>query len=139
MTKSASPPARTKLQRREIVIRAGRVVLRARLAETPTADRIWQQLPIYSTAEIWGASVHFKTHVETGRERGAKSVVSPGEIGYWIEQDRIIIGFGRTPTGKAGQIRMPSPVNVFASSLDDVAALSSVRAGERVAVLQADS
>lgn len=121
------------------MIRAGRVVIRARLAETPTADRIWQQLPIYSSAEIWGGSLHFETHVETGRERGAKVAVKPGDIGYWIERDRIIIGYGATPTSKPGQIRMPSPVNVFAHALDDVSQLALVQPGERVAVLHADS
>ncbi|MBV1694780.1 MAG: hypothetical protein KGP27_10010 [Hyphomicrobiales bacterium] len=130
---------RSRTPKREVVIRAGRVVIRARLAETPTADRIWQQLPIYSSAEIWGGSLHFETHVETGRERGAKVAVKPGDIGYWIERDRIIIGYGATPTSKPGQIRMPSPVNVFAHALDDVSQLALVQPGERVAVLHADS
>lgn len=131
--------ARAKIQRREIVIRAGRVVIRARFAETPTADRIWQQLPIYSTAEVWGASLHFETHVETGRERGAKTIVKAGDIGYWIEEDRVIIGHGRTPTSRPGEIRMPAPVNIFAHALDDVGALAAVRPGERVSLLHADS
>jgi uncharacterized protein len=44
-----------------------------------------------------------------------------------------------TPLSKAGEIRMPSPVNVWARALDDVTALTIVRAGERVSVLHADS
>ena len=60
--------------RREIFIHAGRVVVRARLLDTPTAGRIWQTLPIYSTAETWGEAVHFETHAETGREAHGKSV-----------------------------------------------------------------
>ena len=124
---------------RIVVIRAGKAVIRARLRGTPTADRIWMQLPIYSTAEIWGGSVHFETHTETGREPTARQNVKRGEIGYWVEDDRVIIGFGMTPISKAGEIRMPSPVNVWADSLDDVALLAVVRPGERVALLQADS
>ena len=32
---------------REVLIRAGQVAIRARLFDTPTADRIWSALPIY--------------------------------------------------------------------------------------------
>ncbi len=126
-------------EKREIIIRAGKTVIRARLRDTPTADRIWQQLPFYSTAETWGGSVHFETCVETGREVGARRSVKPGDIAYWVEDDRIIIGYGMTPLSKIGEIRMPSPVNIWADALDDVAVLAAVRPGERVAVLHADS
>lgn len=126
--------------KRDIVIRVGRVVLRARLNQTLTADRIWQQLPIYGTAELWGTgAVHFETHVETGRETAARRNVSPGDIAYWVEGDRIIIGFAMTPLSRDGEIRMPSPVNIWARTHDDVAALAAVRPGERVSVLHADS
>jgi uncharacterized protein len=131
--------ARAAGEPREVVIRAGKAVIRARLRNTPTADRIWQQLPIYSTAETWGGSVHFETHVETGREPGARRNVKPGDIAYWVEDDRIIIGFAMTPLSKIGEIRMPSPVNIWADALDDVAGLAAVRPGERVSVLHADS
>lgn len=127
-------------ERRQIILRIGRIVLRARLRDTETADRIWQQLPIYGTAEVWGSgAVHFETHVETGREPGARRNVRPGDIAYWVEDDRIIIGHSLTPISREGEIRMPSPVNVWAVALDDVALLSSVRPGERVTVLHADS
>ncbi len=132
-------PLRVAGEVRQVVIRAGKVVIRARLLETVTAERIWQQLPIYSTAETWGQAVHFETPVETGRERTAKHNIKAGEIGYWTEDDRVIVGFGMTPISKAGEIRMPSPVNIWAMAMDDVTALASVRPGERVSVLAADS
>jgi uncharacterized protein len=105
-----------------------------------TADRIWQQLPIYATAEMWGTgALHFETTVETGREPDARQNVQAGEIGYWVEDDRIIIGFAMTPLSKAGEIRMPSPVNIWAQALDDVAVLAQVQPGARISVLHADS
>lgn len=126
-------------EKREIVIRAGRIVIRARLLATPTADRVWTQLPIYSSAEPWGQSIRFETTIETGREPAAIRSVKTGDIVYLIEDDRVIIAWGPTPISKAGEIRMPSPVNIFARAIDDVAVLASVRPGERVSVLQADS
>ncbi len=68
---AASRPRAAPREKREILIRAGTVAIRARLNETPTADRVWATLPIYSTAELWGQALHFETHVETGRDRGA--------------------------------------------------------------------
>lgn len=128
-----------KRARREILIRAGSVAIRARLLETPTAERIWATLPIYSTAETWGQLVQFETPAETGREPGATWTVKPGEIAYWAEEDRVILGFGPTPLSRAGEIRLQAPGNIWAVALDDVAALAAVRPGERVAVLEADS
>ena len=125
--------------RREIFIHAGRVVVRARLLDTPTAGRIWQTLPIYSTAETWGEAVHFETHAETGREASAKSTVTSGEIAFWAERDRVMIAFGRTPLSKPGEIRLPAPCNIWALALDDVGQLRAVRPGQQIAILEAAS
>ena len=125
---------------REVFIHAGRIVIRARLLDTATADRIWATLPIYSTAETWGqGAVHFETHAETGRERGAKWNVTAGEIAFWVEQDRVIIGFGETPISKRGEIRLPSPCNIWAVALDDVTQLAAVQPGQKIAILEAAS
>lgn len=138
--KAAAAPARPKARaQRQILIRAGQAVVRARLLNTPTADRLWQTLPIYSTAETWGQALHFKTHVETGREAKPQRRVKPGQIAFWVEDDRVIIGFGETPLSKPGEIFLPAPANIWAEALDDVRAFASVRPGERVAVLQSDS
>jgi hypothetical protein len=124
---------------REIVIRAGSVAIRARLLETPTAERIWQALPIYASAQTWGREVYFPTPVSSDRENDARDVVSPGEIVYWPDGDAIAIAFGPTPISKRGELRLTSPCNVWAMALDDVSMLKSVHAGERIAVMEADS
>ncbi len=119
---------------RRVLIKAGRVSLRAELLDTPTAARIWTVLPLFSTAETWGGSIHFETPVETGRERTARVLASPSDIYFWSEEDRVLIPFGRTPISKAGEIRLPRPCNVWATALDDVAALSIVTPGEKVSM-----
>ena len=121
----------------DIVITAGKVKLRARLLDTPTARIIRRILPIYSTAETWGQSVHFETEAEAGRERAATLNVKPGEIAYWSEDDRIIVAFGPTPISGNGEMRMPSPCNVFALTEDDVSVLRSVRPGSQISVTAA--
>lgn len=124
----------TRARRRLALVRAGKISLRIELAATATADRIWAALPINSTAETWGRALHFETPVETGRERGSKINVAPGDICYWSEDDRVIIAYGATPISGAAGIRLPAPCNVWAQAVDDVAVLASVRPGERVSI-----
>jgi hypothetical protein len=124
---------------RQVLIRAGNVAIRAKLLDTPTAERIWNALPIYAAAQTWGREVYFKAPVTSHREPEAREVVDAGDIAFWPEGDSIAIGFGPTPISRRGEIRLASPCNVWARALDDVALLKAVYAGERVAVLQADS
>ncbi|MEQ1710096.1 MAG: cyclophilin-like family protein [Hyphomicrobium sp.] len=124
---------------REILIRAGSVAIRARLLDTPTAQRIWSALPIYGKAQTWGSEVYFATAISAEREAGAREVVRAGEIAFWPDGDAIAIGFGPTPLSRDGEIRLASPCNIWALALDDVRQLKSVYAGERIAVIEADS
>ncbi|MGQ0673934.1 MAG: cyclophilin-like fold protein [Hyphomicrobium sp.] len=122
---------------REVLIQAGRVAIRARLLDTPTADQIWQALPITADAKTWGREVYFEAPVASVREPGARDVVNAGEIVYWPDGDSIAIGFGPTPLSRKGEIRLASRCNIWAMALDDVTQLRGVYAGERVTVLQA--
>jgi hypothetical protein len=119
---------------RIVRIRAGRVTVRARLLETPTADRLWDALPIFSTAETWGQSIHFETPVETGRDRTARLNGSIGDLYFWSDDDRVIIAFGPTPISGPDEIRLPRPCNLWAQALDDVGQLRIVTPGEKVAM-----
>ncbi len=124
---------------REILIRAGKVAIRARLLETPTAERIWAALPIHAQAKMWGQEVYFLAPVASDLEPEARDVVRAGEIAFWPDGNAIAIGFGPTPVSKKGEIRMASPCNIWAMALDDVSALKSVHAGEDIAVTDAMS
>jgi hypothetical protein len=128
----ATPP-----KDRRILIAAGRAKLRAHLLDTPTADRIWQALPIHSSAETWGQSLQFETPVESGRERGARALAAPGDICFWVEDDRVIIAYGPTPISRPGELRLPRPCNLWARALDDVRVLKDVRPGEKVSLTAA--
>ncbi len=121
------------------IITAAGVALRARLHDTPTADAVWQALPIRSKAQTWGEEVYFATPLSCLRESDARDVMQPGEIAYWPDGDCIAIGYGPTPVSHGDEIRLASPCNVFAMSLDDVRALAPVAAGAPVTVTRAGS
>lgn len=122
---------------REIKIAVGHVLIRARLSDTPTADRIWVALPITSRTQTWGEEVYFGVGVSCPREPDAREVVSAGEIAYWPDGEAIAIGFGPTPISLGNEIRLASPCNIWAQALDDVKSLAPVRAGERVRIERA--
>ena len=131
--------ARAAVTDRYVLIRAGAVSITARLRDTPTADRIWGALPIFSTAQIWGqGEVFFETPVESGRERTARMIVRPREIIFAPDRDVIGIPFAPSPTSRTGELRLWSPSNVWAEALEDVSVFRAVRPGERVEVRRVD-
>lgn len=121
---------------RVILIRAGRIELEAALAATATAERIWAALPLFGVAEPWGEAIHFEIPIASGRDRTARLMARPGDICLWSEERRIILPFGPTPISRPGEMRMPAPVNVFATALGDVKVLQGVRVGEKVSLLR---
>jgi len=112
------------------------VSLEAELLDTPTAKAIAAKLPLSSQAMTWGEEVYFEIPVKVAREKGAKAVVTPGEIAYWPDGHAIAIGFGRTPISKGDETRLASPCNIWAKALSDVRALKAVRAGAKIEVRQ---
>jgi hypothetical protein len=67
-------------------------------------------------------------------EGDARDVMQLGEIAFWCEGSAIAIGFGRTPASKGDEIRLVAPVNVWATTVDDVRLLKSVKSGVTISV-----
>jgi uncharacterized protein len=119
---------------RKIKFEFGLLTFEAELLRTPTADAIWNRLPITGDVSRWGEEVYFEIPVAVKREPDARAVVEAGEIAYWPDGAAIAIGFGRTPISAPGEIRLASPCNIWAKAIGDVKRLASVSAGTRVAV-----
>jgi hypothetical protein len=89
----------------------GTLALDAELLDTPTARAVAAALPIASSVLTWGEEVYFEVPVKVASEKGARAVVTPGEIAYWPDGHCIALGFGRTPISQGDETRLASPCN----------------------------
>ena len=116
----------------------GTVELDAALFDTPTAAALYAKAPFFSSAQTWGEEVYFSTPVQAAKEAGARDVVEPGELAFWVEGDSVAIGFGRTPISQGDEIRLAARTNVWGRVTGDVRRLAAVSAGDPVRVEPAD-
>ncbi len=114
-----------------IRITAGTVQLDAQLNDSPTAQAVWEALPIAASASTWGDEIYFGIPVDSPLQDG-KAVVSPGDLGYWPPGRAFCIFFGPTPAGRGNDIRPASPVNVIGGVQGDATAFKAVGAGATV-------
>ena len=119
---------------RQVQFSFGDLTLTAKLRDTPTADVIWDALPLNGRVMTWGDEVYFGVPFTAEQEADARDVVEAGEIAFWPNGDAIAIGFGETPISASGEIRLASPCNIWADAVEDVATLKAVKSGERVQV-----
>jgi len=117
---------------KRIFIKAGMVEVAAELNNSPTAEAIWQGLPITGSANTWGEEIYFRIPVALDLEPHARDLLELGELGYWPPGRAFCIFFGKTPVSAPGEIRAASPVTVVGRVLGDPKSFLEVRAGEVV-------
>ena len=122
----------------KIVIEAGSVTMEAELNDSPTAQRIWEALPIEGTANIWGDEIYFEIPVIAAQASDARAQVEVGELGYWPVGHAFCIFFGPTPVSTDERPRAYSPVNILGSVSGDATQFRAVRNGAPVRLSRAD-
>jgi hypothetical protein len=121
----------------KITITAGSVTMEAELNEGPTAQQIWESLPIEGTANIWGDEVYFEIPVIADQEPDARAQVEVGELGYWPVGHAFCIFFGPTPVSTDARPRAYSPVNILGRVSGEATQFRAVRDGTRVRLARA--
>jgi hypothetical protein len=115
-----------------ITITAGSVTLDAELNDGPTAQAIWEALPISGRANTWGDEIYFTIPVQAEEEPDARADVAVGELGYWPVGSAFCIFFGPTPASDGPDPRAASPVNILGRVLGDATEFQQVPGGATV-------
>ena len=124
------------MTKRSITINAGSAEVTAELYDTPTADLVWDALPITASGSTWGDEIYFRTPV-SAEEQDAVPTVDMCAVAYWPPGQAICLFFGPTPMSVGDEIRPASPVNVFGRIVGDPTVLKAVSSGEEVRVERA--
>jgi len=106
--------------------------LAATLDDTQTARALVAALPVSARAQTWGEEVYFEIPVKAALERGAKQVVPPGTVCFWVEGGALALPWGRTPISEGKQPKLVSPCNALGRIDGDPRRLASVRSGDAI-------
>ncbi len=82
------------------------------LGEGPTAEEIWESIPLEARASHWGDEIYFAIPVSVGPEAQARKTVEVGDVGYWPPGNALCLFFGPTPASVDEKPRAASPVTV---------------------------
>ncbi len=121
-----------------IKIIAGQVQVKAELNDNPTAQAVYDALPINAKGNLWGGEIYFTIPVEAELEADSRDVLEGGELGYWPTGNAFCIFFGPTPASGADEIRSASAVNIIGKVLGDLSQLWNVP-DEADILIEADS
>jgi hypothetical protein len=119
---------------KKIIIHTEAIEMEAELNDGPSAERIWEALPIEGQSNRWGDEIYFSIPVKIGSDPGARQDVDVGELGYWPQGNAFCIFFGPTPVSSGDQPRAYSPVNILGKVSGDATLFRAVKDGERVII-----
>lgn len=106
----------------------------ARLDETPTANALIAALPFVSTASTWGEEIYFSTPISVKLESGAREVVEPGTVCFWVQGNSLALPYGPTPASRADECRLVTRVNILGMLEGDAQQLAAIKDGNEIRV-----
>ncbi len=119
---------------KKIRIMTGELKVEAELNDSETARLIWESLPIESNNNLWGEEIYFSIPVKAKQEKGAREVVSAGELGYWPPGSAFCIFFGPTPASRGDEIRAASAVNIIGKVSSDPKVFRKAKDGAKITI-----
>ena len=111
-----------------------KIIFEVVLFNSPTANKIWNSLPISSNIKTWGKEIYFYTNVVANKEPNAKSIIELGEIAYWPTGKAIAIGFGKTPISQKDEIRLADDCNIWGETKFNLKKLENIAEGQPIKI-----
>lgn len=124
---------------RSMLIKVNKLEMFAELTNTPTAETLWDALPLQAQANRWGDELYFSVPFQVPLEADARAVVQAGEVAYWPDGPALCFFFGPTPVSRPGEIRAASAVNVCGTIRGDSTALRQVADKAMVALTREET
>ncbi|MBN1445737.1 MAG: hypothetical protein JW957_06490 [Candidatus Omnitrophica bacterium] len=118
---------------KEILIKAGAMVVKGEMKESSLAGRIYDALPFNVRASTWGKEIYFEIPVKSAIENPVNEV-EKGDIAYWPEGRCLCLFFGPTPMSDGEKPIPASTVEVVGKMVPDYKELEKVKSGEKVSV-----
>jgi len=115
-------------------IRGEEAGITVELGEGPTAEALWEALPIESRASLWGEEIYFPISLSSEGEPDAREEVEVGTVAYWPPGDALCLFFGPTPASTDDNPRAASPVTVVGEVVDGIEDCRRVSSGELLRV-----
>ena len=122
---------------KKIKIKAGGIEAEAVLNDSPTAQKIWEALPIEARGNTWGDEIYFAIPVKSSLGKDARELVEVGDLGYWPSGSAFCIFFGPTPVSRGNEVRPASAVNVIGRVTGDAKIFKKVSDGAKVRIEKA--
>ncbi len=119
---------------RLIRISAAEVSVTAALDDSPTADAVWNALPITGRVQTWGDEIYFSIPVYAAEAEDAAETVEKGTVAYWSPGRALCLFWGPTPMSRGTEIRPASAVNVIGTVDGDPTILAAVASGTGIVV-----
>ncbi|HHY12707.1 MAG TPA: hypothetical protein GX529_08770 [Firmicutes bacterium] len=123
---------------KKITLKIDDMVLDAELNDSPTANAVWEALPISARGNLWGDEIYFEIPVNV-TFADKKAVVDKGDLGYWEPGRAFCIFYGPTPASRGGEIRPASPVNVIGRVKGNVEQLKDLSRPPQVVIERIDT
>jgi hypothetical protein len=98
----------------------------AELAQTPSAEALWDALPLSAQAHRWGDELYFSVPFSAPLESDAQEVVQAGDVAYWPDGPTLCFFFGPTPVSRPNEIRAAAAVNICGRIQDESSVLRQV-------------
>lgn len=114
---------------RRITITIAEITLEAELNTSPTADTLWEALPLEGPASRWGDEFYVFTGLDIPPSEDAREVMQVGELAYWPGGASLCLFFGRTPVSEGDEPRAYVPVNPCGRILSDLGPLHEAQEG----------
>ena len=111
-----------------------KIIFEVVLFNSPTANKIWNSLPISSNIKTWGKEIYFYTDIVANKEPNAKSIIELGEIAYWPSGKAIAIGFGKTPISQKDEIRLADDCNIWGETKFNLKKLENIAEGQPIKI-----